>query len=113
MITIYHNAMCSKSRGCLQTLETEGLEITIIRYMDSPLTQTEIELLLKKLDIKPIELVRKKEKIWIDKFEGKSLTDGKIIDMLVQHPELIERPIVVNGDKAVIARPAERIYEIL
>jgi len=113
MITIYHNAMCSKSQGCLRTLELEGLEHEIIKYLDSPLTKAEIKLLLKKLNIKPIELVRQKEEIWINNFGGKTLTDGKIIEVLVQHPELIERPIVVNGDKAVIARPFERIYEIL
>jgi arsenate reductase (glutaredoxin) len=113
MITIYHNATCSKSLGCLQNLESEGLELNIVRYLDFPLTKTEIESLLKKLGIKPIELVRQKEEIWINNFGGKTLTDGKIIDVLVQHPELIERPIVVNGDKAVIARPFERIHEIL
>lgn len=113
MITIYHNATCSKSLGCLQNLESEGVELNIVRYLDFPLMKTQIEKLLKKLDIKPIELVRQKEETWISNFEGKTLTDGKIIDVLVQHPELIERPIVVNGDKAVIARPAGRIYEIL
>lgn len=113
MITIYHNPRCSKSREGLQLLELEGKPFTTIKYLSEPLTIEEITEIIKKLNIKPIELVRQKESIWIENYKGKELTDGKVIDTLVQHPNLIERPIVVNGDKAVIARPAGRIKEIL
>jgi len=113
MITIYHNPMCSKSRECLLQLELLNIPFATTKYLDQPLTRSELKELIKKLGVKPIELVRLKEPLWIEKYKEKRLTDGKIIDTLVKHPELIERPIVVNGDKAVIARPAERINEIL
>lgn len=113
MITIYHNPTCSKSRECLLQLEELNIPFATARYLDKPLTKPEIEELIKKLAIKPIELVRQKEALWLEKFNNETLTDGKIIDALVRYPELIERPIVVNGNKAVIARPAERINEIL
>lgn len=113
MITIYHNPMCSKSRECLLELEKLDIPFATTKYLNEPLTKPELKDLIKKLDIKPIELVRQKEPLWIEKFKDKRLTCGKIIDALVKYPELIERPIVVNGDKAVIARPMERINEIL
>lgn len=113
MITIYHNPRCSKSREGLQFLELEGKPFTTVKYLSEPLTKEEVSEIIKKLNIKPIDLVRQKESIWIENYKGKELSDGKVIDALVQHPNLIERPIVVNGNKAVIARPAERIKEIL
>lgn len=113
MITIYHNSRCSKSREGLCLLELQDKPFTTINYLKEPLTKEELTDLIKKLGIKPIDLVRKKEEIWLQKYKGKNLTDGKVIDIMVQYPNLIERPIVVNGDKAVIARPAERINEIL
>ncbi len=113
MITIYHNPRCSKSRECLQLLELQDKPLTITKYLDQPLTKKEIRSLITKLKIKPIELVRQKEEIWTKEFAGKELTDEDVIDALRKHPILIERPIVVNGRKAVIARPAERIYEII
>lgn len=113
MITIYHNPRCSKSREGFQLLELEGKPFTTVKYLNEPLTKEELTDIIKKLNIKPIDLVRKKEDIWIQNYKGKDLTDGKVIDIMLQHPNLIERPIVVNGDKAIIARPAERIKEIV
>ena len=113
MITIYHNPMCSKSRECLLQLEELDIPFATTKYLNEPLTKPELKELVKKLGVKPIELVRQKEPLWIEKFKDTGLTDGKIIDALVKYPELIERPIVVNGNKAVIARPIERINEIL
>ena len=113
MITIYHNPRCSKSREGLQLLELEGKPFTTVKYLNEPLTKEEIANIINKLGIKPIDLVRQKEDIWIKNYKGLELSDGKVIDAMVQYPNLIERPIVVNGDKAVIARPAERIKEIL
>lgn len=113
MITIYHNPRCSKSREGLQLLELEGKPFTTVKYLNEPLTKEELTEIINKLNIKPIELVRQKEDIWIKNYKGKDLSDGKVIDIMVEHPNLIERPIVVNGNKAVIARPAERIKEIL
>lgn len=113
MVIIYHNARCSKSRECLLELENKGKEVTIINYLENPPDKSGLKTLINKLGIKPIELVRQKEEIWIQKFKGKKLTDGKIIDALAKYPQLMERPIVVNGDNAVIARPSERAFEIL
>lgn len=113
MITIYHNPRCSKSREGLQMLETEGKSFTVVKYLDTPLTEREITDILKKLGSKPIELVRQKEAVWIENYKGKTLTDKEVINALVIHPSLIERPIVINGDKAVVARPAEKIKTIL
>ena len=85
----------------------------IRKYFDEPFTKVELEEVIKKLKIKPIELVRIKENIWIENYKGKELTDNQIVAAMLQNPKLIERPIVVNGDKAVIARPKEKINEIL
>ena len=113
MITIYHNPRCSKSREGLQLLELQNKPFTTVKYLNEPLKKEELTEIIKKLNIKPLELVRQKEDIWVKNYKGKELSDGKVIDIMLQHPNLIERPIVVNGDKAVIARPAERINEIL
>jgi arsenate reductase len=113
MITIYHNPRCSKSRESLELLELEGKPFTTVKYLNEPLTKEELTDIINKLNIKPIDLVRKKEDIWIQNYKGKDLTDGKVIDIMLEYPNLIERPIVVNGNKAVIARPADRIKEIL
>lgn len=113
MITIYHNPRCSKSRECMQLLELQDKPFTTVKYLNEPLSKEELTEIINKLNIKPIELVRQKEAIWIENYKGKDLSDGKVIDIMVEHPNLIERPIVINGDKAVIARPAERINEIL
>ncbi len=113
MITIYHNPRCGKSRECLQLLELENKPIIVVKYLNEPLGKEELTGLIKKLGIKPLELVRQKEQIWKDNYQDKKLTDAQVINAMVQHPILIERPIVVSGDKAVIARPAERVKEIL
>ncbi|SHI87716.1 arsenate reductase (glutaredoxin) [Flavobacterium terrae] len=113
MITIYHNNRCSKSREGLCFLEDAKVEIEIVNYLEKSPKKREIKSLLKKLKYKPLELVRQKETIWIQNFKGKDLNDEEIIDAMVKYPTLIERPIIVNGNKAVIARPKERILEIL
>lgn len=113
MIIIYHNPRCSKSRDGVCFLENLKEKIEIRNYFENPLSKKEIKELLKKLNFKPIELVRTKEAIWIENFKNKILSDDEIINALVENPKLIERPIVVNGNKAVIARPTEKINEIL
>ncbi len=113
MITIYHNSQCSKSREGLAYLENRGMEYDVIKYLSTPLSATEIRALLAKLHIPAIELVRTKESIWKEKFASANLTEEEIIEALSLYPKLIERPIVVNGDRAVIARPTEKIEEIL
>ena len=113
MITIYHNPRCTKSREGLCEIENLNQPFEIRKYLDEPFTEKELKEVIKKLNIKPIELVRTKESIWIENYKGKDLSDTQIIEAMLQNPKLIERPIVVNGNKAVIARPKEKINEIL
>ncbi|WP_395044042.1 arsenate reductase (glutaredoxin) [Flavobacterium sp.] len=113
MITIYHNPRCGKSRECLAFIENSKHKYEIIKYLETPLSFNELEEVIKKLDINPIELIRSKESIWIEKFKLKKLSNDEIIQAMVDFPILIERPIVVNTNKAVIARPFEKIKEII
>ncbi|EPR73659.1 Arsenate reductase [Winogradskyella psychrotolerans RS-3] len=113
MIEIYHNPRCSKSRQGLSILEESGKAFEIIKYLEEDLTSVELQDVIIKLGIKPIDLIRKNEAIWKSEFKGKSLSDNEIIAAMVNHPKLIERPIVINGDKAVIGRPPEAIKEII
>lgn len=113
MVTIYHNPGCSKSCKGLEIIELLQEPFTIVNYIEERLSKHELEEIIKKLRISPIELVRKKEEIWLKDFAGKELTEDQIVEALIQNPILIERPIVINGNKAVIARPAERIKEII
>lgn len=113
MIQIYHNPRCSKSREALQLLEETGKEHNVILYLKDELTKAQLTELINKLGIAPIELVRKNEQVWKDEYKGKELTDDEVINAMVVNPKLIERPIVVNGNKAVVARPAATLKEIL
>lgn len=113
MITIYHNPRCRKSREGLAIIESTGKPFSIVKYLDEKLNVSELKDIIEKLEIKPIELVRKNEAIWKSDFKGKSLTDTEIVEAMITNPKLIERPIVVNGSKAVIGRPPEMINEII
>lgn len=113
MIQIYHNSRCSKSRECLAFIEETGQEYEVIKYLEEVPSFEELKMIIKKLGIKPIELVRQKEKIWIENFKGKEMSDDEIIQAMISNPILIERPIVINGDKAVIARPIEKAAAII
>src|SRR6187402_1542708 len=113
MIQIYHNQRCGKSRSCLLLLHEANKEIEIIKYLNTPPTVTELTTLLHKLNLSPIELVRQKEQIWIENFKGKALTDSEIIQAMAENPILIERPIVVNGNKAIIGRDLEKVIPFI
>ncbi|WP_242204588.1 arsenate reductase (glutaredoxin) [Aestuariivivens insulae] len=113
MITIYHNPRCTKSRQGLQILEDSGKSFETVKYLEETLSAKALEALIKTLGIKPMDLVRKNEAIWKENYKGKALTDAEIINAMVENPKLIERPIVVNGNKAVVGRPPERILEII
>ena len=113
MITIYHNPRCTKSREGLCELEILNQPFQLRKYLDEPFTKDELEEVIKKLNIKPIELVRTKESIWVENYKNKTLTDAEIINAMLAHPKLIERQIVVKGDKAIIARPKENIKDLL
>lgn len=113
MIQIYHNSRCGKSRACLAFLENSGKEYEVVNYLDKAPSFEELQTIVFKLGIKPIELVRKKEKIWIENFRDKELSDDAIIHLMISNPILIERPIAINGEKAVVARPLDKIYAII
>ncbi len=113
MIKIYHNNRCSKSRNGVQLLEESGKEFKIIKYLENIPTQEELTNIISLLKISPIELVRKNEKIWKENYKGKEMTDKEIIAAMVEFPKLIERPIVINNNKAVIGRPTELIESII
>jgi arsenate reductase (glutaredoxin) len=113
MITIYHNPRCSKSRQGLELLEKSGKPFEVIKYLDNNLTFEQLKNIIELLDIKPIDLIRKSESIWKSDFKDKNLNSTEIIDAMVKNPKLIERPIVINGNKGVLGRPTEKILEIL
>ncbi|WP_224490346.1 arsenate reductase (glutaredoxin) [Robertkochia flava] len=113
MIKIYHNPRCSKSREGLEILENSGEKFEVIKYLDTVPDETELKEVLKCLGMAPIDLVRKNEKIWKEEYKGKSMSDEEIIRAMIEHPRLIERPIVVKNAKAVIGRPPENIKNIL
>jgi len=113
MIQIFHNPRCSKSRLGLTLLEEAKVDFEIIKYLDNPPTIRELTSIIKKIGIKPIELVRRNEAIWKEHYKGKNLTDADVITAMADHPKLIERPIVINGEKAVVGRPTELIKDII
>lgn len=113
MITIYHNPRCRKSREGLEIVEKSGKPFNVVKYLDDQLNVAELKNIIAQLEINPIDLVRKNEAIWKSEFKGKSLTDAEIVEAMIANPKLIERPIVVNGNKAVVGRPPETINEIL
>ena len=113
-LTLYHNPRCSKSRGALELLEARGLTPTVVRYLETPLSAAQLRDLLAKLNISARQLLRSGE----DEYKAlnladSGLTDAQLIDAMAAHPKLIERPILVAGNKAVIGRPPEKILEIL
>ncbi len=110
--TIYHNSRCSKSRCALQKLEEEKKDFTVVEYLKTPLTAEEIKDLLKKLGMSAEALVRKTEVVYKEQFKGKELSESDWIAAMEQYPKLIERPIIVKGEKAVIGRPAENINRL-
>ncbi len=107
MIQIYHNPRCGKSRNCLAFIEQSSQDFEIIPYLTETPTFEQLKTLLKQLNFEPIQLIRTKEKIWIENFKGKTLSNDEIINAMVENPILIERPIVVKDGKAIIGRDPE------
>lgn len=113
MIKFYHNPRCSKSREGLALLTESGKEFEVIEYLRDIPTKKELKAIIKALDIPALELVRKKEPIWKERYQGKSLSEEEIITAMVQNPSLIERPIAILNDKAAIGRPVENIKSLI
>ena len=110
---IYHNTRCRKSREGVQYLTDKKINFEIFDYLKEGVSEDDIKSILKNLNMSAIEIVRKNEKIWKDNFKGKELKEEQIIIILCEEPKLIERPIIVHKNKAVIGRPKENIDNLL
>ncbi len=114
MFTIYHNPRCSKSRQTLQLLEENGIQPNVVLYLDTPPSKKELKTLLGKLGIDARSLLRKGEEAYKENhLSDTSLSDNQLIDAMIAHPKLIERPIVVKGEHAVLGRPPENVLALL
>lgn len=113
-LKIYHNPRCSKSRQTLQLLQERQLEPEVIEYLKEPPSAKELDRLLKLLGLEPRDLMRRKEPEYRDNgLDDPSLTRAQLIAAMVEHPKLIERPIVIKDGKAALGRPPERVLDIL
>ncbi len=112
-VTIYHNPKCSKSRATLELLAQRGADATVIEYLKTPPSAVELTALVAKLGIEPEQLVRKGEDVYKQQYAGKTLSAEQWIAAMVRHPILIERPIVVVGNRAALGRPPENVEGLL
>lgn len=112
-LTVYHNPRCRKSREAIQYLEEEGVYFEIVKYLEQPFDEITLAEVLKKIERKPSEILRKNEVIWKKEYASKDLSEDQILKLLVEHPKLIERPIVTSAKKGVLARPLENLIEFL
>ncbi len=111
---IYHNPRCSKSRQTLQLLQERGIEPEVIKYLETPPSEAELREILRKLGMTPRELMRRKEAEYkASGADDPNLSDDELIALMVKHPKLIERPIVVHDGKVALGRPPEQVLEIL
>ena len=113
MLKVLHNNRCSKSRACLLFLGDSHTEYEVIHYLDNPLTVEELKELIQKLGIKPLALVRQNEPVWIEKFRDKKMTNAAILKAIAQYPILMQRPIVIDGDKAIIGREIDTLQHFI
>lgn len=112
-IVIYQNPTCSKCRETIKILESHGVPFTSIDYILDPPSIDEMKTIIKKLGVSPRDIFRKKEPLYDDiGIENRDISDNDLIRILIENPELIERPIVIKGDRAVIARPPEKVSEL-
>lgn len=113
MIEIYHNPRCSKSREALEILTKNTSNYEVIKYLEQQLSPNKLKKIIRLLKIKPIELIRQNESLWKEQFKDRDFTDDELIKLMINYPKLIERPIIINGNKAVIGRPPTKILDIL
>jgi len=112
-IVIYHNPRCSKSRATLALIQEKGIAPEIIEYLDAAPSESEMDAILSKLGMEPVDLMRKGEDEYKEHIKGKDLSRAEVIALMVKYPRMIERPVVVNGDKAALGRPPESVLAIL
>ena len=112
-IEIWHNPQCSKSRNAMELLEAKGLNTSVIKYLENVPTKEQIKAVLKKLNMKASQILRTGEDIYKELNLKEIDDEDKLIDIMAEHPILIERPIIIKGEIAVIARPIENLEELL
>ncbi|MFM9945211.1 MAG: arsenate reductase family protein [Bacteroidia bacterium] len=112
-LKIYYYASCSKCRQTYELIKTKGKDAEIIDYLNHPPSEETLKEIVKVLGIKPFELVRKNEPLYIEKYEGKKISNTRWFSILSKNPILIQRPIVIEGNKAIIGRPPERVLELI
>jgi arsenate reductase (glutaredoxin) len=112
-LTIYHNPACTKSRETLALIRSRGHEPRVVEYLKTPPSEAELTAIVRKLGIEPLELVRRNEQVFRDKYAGKTLAPKEWIKAMIRDPILIQRPIVVRGDEAAIGRPPEDVQRLL
>jgi arsenate reductase (glutaredoxin) len=113
MIKVYHNPRCRKSREAIQYLEEKELDFEIVKYLETPFTEESLKNVLAILNLKPSEILRKTEKIWKETYKSKNPSEDEILKAFLEEPKLIERPIVINKNKGVVARPFNLIDDII
>jgi len=113
MMKIYHNPRCKKSREGLQFIRDKGIEVQVIDYIKNPISENELQEVVMKLGKKPVEIVRTQEEYYRKNLKGRNFTDEEWVRILIENPKLIQRPIVVEKHKAVIAQPPENINQLL
>jgi arsenate reductase (glutaredoxin) len=113
-IRLLHNPKCSKSRGALDHLQARGADLEVVRYLDEPPTRAQLEHIVDHLDVEPAELVRKDayfKQLGLDAADY--TTPEAVVDLLVEHPRLMERPVAIKGDEVVLGRPPEKVLALL
>ena len=109
---IYHNPRCSKSREVLKILESNNINFEIVQYLKKTISKSELRNILKLLNISPMDLIRKNESVYKQNFKGKDLSKDQWLDVLCKNPILIERPIVIKDNQALIGRPPEKVLNL-
>lgn len=112
-VLVYHNGECSKCKELTEILISKGIEADYKLYLHEPMTIQELSSLLKKLNLPVSSIIRKSEPLYIEKYEAVTMSEEAWLQVIIDNPVLLQRPIVVNGDKAIIARPPEKLLEIL
>ena len=110
---IYHNPRCSKSRQTLQLIKDAGADVEIIEYLNEIPSKKELKLILMQLNLKPTDILRKGEAVYKEKFKTSNFNDDEWLQVMIENPKLIERPIVIKGNKAILGRPPENVLDLL
>jgi arsenate reductase len=112
-ITVYEKPTCTTCRKVAKLLIENGVDFEKVNYYIEPFSKSQLQSLLKKMKMKPSELLRKNESVYKDlKIKEKKLSEDQILDLMIKHPDLVQRPIVEKGNKAILARPPENIREL-